>query len=145
MQTPTTTPRPSAAYALERRSLRLARTSSRWLLAAVFTASALLTLLDPDGSRTEATKLGFPAYIALYPLAIAKLSAVVVILQKRWPTLRTFAFAGLLFDMILALMAHVHEGDFPSGWLAVFGIVVWGVAFATDHLHQQQKLRAQVA
>jgi hypothetical protein len=31
--------------------------------------------------------------------------------------------------MVLALMAHVHEDDFPSGWPAVFGLVVWCAAF----------------
>ena len=118
-------------------AIKLTRTISLSLLAAVFIVSALLTFVDPDGTRTSFAKLGFPTFIA-YPAAIAKLSAVVVILQKRLPTLRTFAFAGLLFDMILALMAHVQVNDFPAGWLAVFGLAVWSVAFTSDHFHQQK-------
>jgi hypothetical protein len=99
------------------------------LLCLIFVVSAALSLLDPETTRQTTTDLGFPAFIGTYPLAFAKLAAVVVILWRRWPTLRLFAFAGLLYDMVLALMAHVHEDDFPAGWLAVFGLVVWCAAF----------------
>jgi hypothetical protein len=95
------------------------------LFCLLFLASAALILLDPQGTRINSEKLGFPPYIAVYPSAAAKIAGVVVILWRRWPTLRMFAFAGFLYDMVLALMAHIHESDFPSGWLAVFGIMVW--------------------
>lgn len=102
------------------------------LFCAIFVVSAALTFLDPSGTREATAELGFPAYIGTYPLALAKLAAVFVILSRRWPTLRMFAFAGLLFDIVLALSAHIYEGDFPYGWLAVFALVMWCAAFAVD-------------
>ena len=112
------------------------------LFCTIFIVSVALTIFDPAGTRVGTERLGFPVYIALYPLALAKLAAVVVILWRRWPTLRIFAFAGLLFDMVLALMAHIHEGDFPAGWLAVFGLVVWCGAFAVERERTAAELSA---
>jgi DoxX-like family len=99
------------------------------LLCLTFLASAALTTLDPDGTRVTSTKLGFPTFLAVYPLAAAKLLAVVAILWRKSKVLTHFAFAGLLYDMLLALGGHIDANDFPSGYLAVFGLVVWVVAF----------------
>jgi hypothetical protein len=115
------------------------------LLCLIFVVSAALSLLDPETTRQTTTELGFPAFIGTYPLAVAKLAAVVVILWRRWPTLRLFAFAGLLYDMVLALMAHIHEEDFPSGWLAVFGLVVWCGAFWVERDRSARELAVNTA
>jgi hypothetical protein len=99
------------------------------LLCTMFIVSPLLTFIDPEGTRRATTDLGYPAYIGMYPLAFAKLAAVFAILWRRSSTLVMFAFAGLLYDLLLALSAHIHENDFPYGWLAVFGLVIWCAAF----------------
>jgi hypothetical protein len=99
------------------------------LLCLVFIASATLTILDPTGTRVASTKLGFPTFLAVYPLAVAKLSAIVAILWRKSKVLTHFAFAGLLYDMLLALGGHIHAKDFPAGYLAVFGLIVWVFAF----------------
>lgn len=99
------------------------------LFCGVFIVSALLTLFDPEGTRRQTAELGYPVYIATYPLAAAKIAGVVAILSRWSPTLTMFAFAGFLFDLILAGAAHVYERDFPYGWLAVFGLVLWCAAF----------------
>jgi len=52
----------------------------------------------------------YPTYI-IYPLAVAKLSAIGVILWDRWKTLKEWAYAGLCFDFILATAAHIAHGD----------------------------------
>ena len=96
---------------------------------AMFVGSAALTVLDPDGTRRGAATLGFPAFLVMYPLAFAKLAAVGAILFRKWPTLTTFAFAGLLYDLVLALAAHIRNHDFPAGWLAVAGLVLWAAAY----------------
>jgi hypothetical protein len=99
------------------------------LFCLMFLVSVALTAVDPEGTRTGTEKLGYPVYIATYPLAAAKLAGVAVILWRRWPTLRVFAFAGFLYDLILAVSAHIHERDFPYGWLAVFGLGLWCGAY----------------
>lgn len=100
------------------------------LLCAVFVFSALLTVVDPDGTEAELRMLGFPDYFA-WPQTVAKVLGVVAVLSRRSRTLALFAYAGFLFDMLLALTAHVAERD--SGvWLAVGGLVIWGFAFRED-------------
>jgi hypothetical protein len=108
------------------------------LLCLVFLFSAGLTIADPKGTRVASAKLGFPTFLAVYPLAAAKLSAIVAILFRKSKVLTHFAFAGLLYDMLLALGGHIHAKDFPAGYLAVFGLIVWVFAFMaseqrTDH------------
>jgi hypothetical protein len=108
------------------------------LLCLVFLFSAGLTIADPTGTRVASAKLGFPTFLAVYPLAAAKLSAIVAILLRKSKVLTHFAFAGLLYDMLLALGGHIHAKDFPAGYLAVFGLIVWVFAFMaseqrTDH------------
>jgi DoxX-like family len=102
------------------------------LFCVTFIVSALLTVLDPEGTRTAAVRLGFPTYIAGVPLAVAKLLGVVVVLRRFPATLKHFAYAGFLFDILLALAAHVHEGDFPAGWLAVWGLGLWIATFVLE-------------
>ena len=102
------------------------------LFCLMFIVSALLTFLDPAGTKRGTAKLGFPVYIGLYPLAVAKLAGVGAILWRKWPIVTLFAFAGFLYDVLLALAAHVHEKDFPNGWLAVVGLVLWCAAFAVE-------------
>jgi hypothetical protein len=99
------------------------------LLCLVFVASAALTIADPNGTRVTSAELGFPTFLAVYPLAAAKLAAVVAILWRKSKVLTHFAFAGLLYDMLLALGGHIDANDFPAGFLAVFGLIVWGFAF----------------
>jgi hypothetical protein len=91
--------------------------------------SAALSAFDPDGTRVTSAKLGFPTFLAVYPLAAAKLAAVVAILWRKSKVLTHFAFAGLLYDMLLALGGHIDAKDFPAGYLAVFGLIVWVFAF----------------
>jgi hypothetical protein len=99
------------------------------LLCLIFLVSFTLTTVDPDASRVASTKLGFPTFLAVYPLAAAKLAAVVAILWRKSKVLTHFAFAGLLYDLLLALGGHIDANDFPAGYLAVFGILVWVFAF----------------
>jgi hypothetical protein len=100
------------------------------LLCAVFLISVLLTVVDYDGTVAQLRDLGFPTYFA-WPQTIAKLLGVVAILSRRSRTLALFAYAGFLFDMLLALTAHVAERE-PYALVAVAGLVVWGFAFAAD-------------
>ncbi len=100
------------------------------LFCLIFIFSGVWTLVDPQGARDTLERLGFPAYFA-YPQAAAKLAGVAVILWGRWRTLSGLAFAGFFYDVVLALGAHVAEGD-PDVALAAFAIVVIGAAYLVD-------------
>jgi uncharacterized membrane protein len=51
-------------------------------------------------------KYGFPTYL-IYPLGIAKIIGSVVILYHKNKFLRELAYAGFLFNFVLAFFAHV--------------------------------------
>jgi DoxX-like family len=102
------------------------------LFTVMFAYSAGWSLIDPSGTKIATAKLGYPGYLAVYPLATAKLLGLVAIHRRRSRTLTHFAFAGFLFDLLLALAGHIHTHDFPYGWLSVFGLVLWAAAFTMD-------------
>ena len=87
--------------------------STKWLywvaiglFSALFIYSALLTVIDAKGSYAEFQRLSFPAWLT-YPTAIAKLLGVFAILTSKSRSLKDFAFAGFLYDLLLALGAHL--------------------------------------
>jgi len=56
------------------------------------------------------TLLGFPIWI-IYPLAVAKLLGVLMILTKFKKWLTEWAYAGIFFNVSLALGAHLAIND----------------------------------
>lgn len=55
-------------------------------------------------------EFGFPIYI-IYPLALLKVSGVLVITLSKWKTVKEWAYAGLFFNFLLAISAHISIGD----------------------------------
>ncbi len=54
--------------------------------------------------------LGFPEWI-VYPLAIVKLAAVIVLLSKFDKALTEWAYAGVFFNLVLGAGAHLVAND----------------------------------
>ena len=71
--------------------------------------------------------LGYPAYL-VYPLAALKVLGLVAIWTRLSTSLVYFAYAGFLFDFILAFFAHLAIGDGEQGG-AVVALVLWLVSF----------------
>ena len=72
---------------------------------------------------------GYPDYIVI-PLAIAKVLALIAIWTKKSKTLKEWAYAGLFFDLVLAIVAHAVAGD--GGWpmsLAGLGMLLISYRF----------------
>lgn len=76
------------------------------------------------------THLGFPTWI-IYPLATLKIFGVLAVLTKKVNFLKELAYAGFLFDTILALSAHliVNDGEFMP---AIIGIVAVSASWIYD-------------
>jgi len=53
---------------------------------------------------------GYPTYI-IYPLAIAKISAVGVLLSQKQSRIKEWAYSALFFEFILAFFAHYMISD----------------------------------
>lgn len=81
-------------------------------------------------NNTEVTKLfvsfGYPAYI-IYPLAIAKITAV-AILWTKLKTLKEWVYSALTFEFILAFFAHymISDGEQMG---AVIALVLLGASY----------------
>lgn len=70
------------------------------------------------------THLGYPAYLLPF-IGIAKILGVVAVLIPGINTLKEWAYAGLVFDLIGALYSHISVGDPPANWvLPVVGLLL---------------------
>ena len=104
---------------------RIIYLASTGLLTLMMLGSAGMYFYDyPMVSETFA-KLGFPTYI-IYPLAIAKILGLIAIWTKKSQMLKEWAYAGLFFDFILAISAHVmiNDGEYAGALIALVLLLV---------------------
>lgn len=97
------------------------------LLSLMLVMSAGMYVFNFEMVHDEFVKLGFPVYI-IYPLAFLKVVAVAVILVGKLESLKEWAYAGLLFDFILAFFAHYMIGD-GEQLAALIAILLWMVSY----------------
>lgn len=79
-----------------------------------------------NGEVSEMFKaFGYPLYI-IYPLAVAKISAVVVLLTQKQSKIKEWAYSALFFEFILAFFAHymIGDGEQMSAIIALILLVV---------------------
>jgi hypothetical protein len=74
------------------------------------------------------TALSYPPYI-IYPLAIAKILGLIAIWSNKSRTLKEWAYAGFVFELLLAISAHVNVGDGGSAG-AVIALVLALVSYS---------------
>jgi hypothetical protein len=100
------------------------------LFTALFAGSILLGLGDLKGSYEEYAHLGFPAW-SIFFNSFGKLFGLIAIYANTSRTLKDFAFAGFLFDLLLALVAHAAQMEIKL-LLPIFGLGLWWFAFAMN-------------
>ena len=83
---------------------------STGLLSLLMLMSASMYLFKTADVKLVFESLGYPTYL-LYPLAAAKIAAVVVLLTAKQSRLKEWAYAGLFFDFVLAFFAHIAVAD----------------------------------
>lgn len=95
------------------------------LLSLLFVAGGLMYLLNYPRAQGFFANLGFPVWI-IYPLAILKFAGVTAILTKKSTFLKELAYAGFLYDAILALAAHlmVQDGEAVPAVVSIVLIVI---------------------
>ena len=86
----------------------------------LFLMSATMYLTKYEMVKGFFQQLGYPTYI-IYPLAIAKILGIIVLLTDKSAVLREWAYAGFFFDVILATAAHYFAGHGLIG-LSFYGI-----------------------
>lgn len=80
------------------------------IISFLFASGALMYLFNYDYAHQFFISLGFPTWI-IYPLAVLKILGPIAILTKKSLFLKELAYAGFLFDAILAVTAHLMIGD----------------------------------
>ena len=101
--------------------------SATILLSAMMLVSGTSYLFKTAHVAKEFTALGFPFYI-IVPLGIAKAIATLVLLNNQHKKLVEWAYAGLFFDFILALSAHLMIGDGEYA-LAIIAILLLSISY----------------
>lgn len=90
------------------------------LLSALMLTSVSRYLLDLETFRANFETLGYNGRIVI-PLAIAKILGILAIVSNKIKFLKEWAYAGFLFNFLLALEAHIalNDGHFMGPIIAL--------------------------
>jgi uncharacterized membrane protein YphA (DoxX/SURF4 family) len=118
----------SASSAASSRSRSIAYWVTTVLVAAELLVGGVIDILRIPYVRTVMEHLGYPAYFAVI-LGVWKVPGAVALLVPRFPRLKEWAYAGLVFNMTGAVASHLAVGDGAEALAAP--IIFTGLAFAS--------------
>ena len=88
-------------------------------IGAVFNAMS-----SPESVELIVHHLGFPAFMVPF-VGVAKLCAIAVILMPGLSRLKEWAYAGLVYDLVGAIYAHISIGAPASEWAPIFVLILF--------------------
>jgi len=116
------------------------RTIAYWvttaLTAFVFLSGGAADAARPSFVMEGMTQLGYPAYFVVI-LGVWKLLGGLAVLAPRFPRLKEWAYAGMLFDLTGASASHAACGD-PVGKV-VTPLVILGIVMASWVLRPESR------
>lgn len=83
---------------------------STLLISLMMLASTGMYFFNYDAVKPEFIALVYPTYL-IYYIAVAKVIAILAILNNCLKRLVEWAYSGLFFELILATLAHVYNRD----------------------------------
>ena len=86
------------------------------LMAALIILSAVPDVLMVEGAVQMFTHLGYPRYLLPF-IGIAKILGVLAVLIPGPRSLKEWAYAGLMIDVVGALYSHLAVGDPVQFWI----------------------------
>lgn len=95
------------------------------LLSALLIMSSGMYLFQNEIIQQAYQSFGYPTYL-IYPLVVAKLSAVVVLLTQKQSLIKEWAYAGLFFEFVLAFFAHImiNDGEHMGAVMAMLLLIL---------------------
>lgn len=111
--------------------LTQAKTIGYWLttgLVVFCMTGGIFELLGTQTTVDGITRLGYPAYI-IPALGAGKVLAILTLLWPGLPRLKEWAYAGIFFNMLGALVSHVARED--AAWTIVVSVVIAGLTLAS--------------
>jgi hypothetical protein len=94
--------------------------------------------MHPAAVEIVNTRLGYPSYFLPF-IGVAKLLGVAALLAPGLPTLKEWAYAGFVFDMVGAMYSHICVGDPPTQWAFIF---IPLILLAVSYVFHHKKLKA---
>jgi hypothetical protein len=116
-----------------------ARTIAYWLTTGVVVfcmTGGIFELLAVQTTVEGIMKLGYPGYI-IPALGLAKVLAIVALLWPGLPRLKEWAYAGIFFNMMGALVSHVAHDD--AAWTIVVTVTIAVITLASWALRPQNR------
>jgi hypothetical protein len=116
-----------------------ARTIAYWLTTGVLVFCMTGGAFELMGLRTTIDgimKLGYPPYI-IPALGLGKVLAILAILWPGLPRLKEWAYAGILFNMMGAIVSHVACND--GTWILVVTVTIAAITLASWALRPQNR------
>jgi uncharacterized membrane protein YphA (DoxX/SURF4 family) len=107
------------------------------LTAFFFLSGGAVDVARPPFAVEGMTHLGYPAYFMVI-LGVWKILGGLAVLVPRFPRLKEWAYAGMLFDLTGASASHAASGD-PLGKV-VTPIVLLGIVAASWYLRPQERV-----
>lgn len=102
------------------------------LFSVLFLGSAVFGLVDLDASKAEWLHLQYPWW-TFFALTAGKVIGVGVIVSNKFPRfIKDYAFAGFLFDLLLATGAHLAVPEIKV-LLPVTCLGLWAFAVMMDN------------
>jgi hypothetical protein len=95
------------------RVLPIAYWTTTIVTAALFAVPGAALLANVPHFAVEMGRLGYPGYF-LVLLGAFKVAGALVILAPRLPVLKEWAYAGMGFDVVGAIVSHLSLGDPPT-------------------------------
>jgi hypothetical protein len=80
------------------------------LLVPTLGIGSVMEIMGNQQSVEVVTSLGYPAYLTPF-LGVARLLALIVIFIPKFPRLKEWAYAGLVFDVGLAVYSQIAIGN----------------------------------
>lgn len=105
------------------------------LLIPSFGYGSIMDLMGKPQSIEIITSLGYPAYLSPF-LGVARILALIAIFIPKFPRLKEWAYAGLVFDVIGATYSQIAVGN-PLIY-TLFPIITLGVIFGSYYFHHKR-------
>lgn len=95
-----------------------------WVFTGLFAALMIFSSFSnivtaPDAVELIKAKLGYPTYIIPF-LGVAKLLGSIAILIPRFPRLKEWAYAGLMYDLLGATYSSFAIGEAGAAFMFIF-------------------------
>ncbi|MBL7693109.1 MAG: DoxX family protein [Flavipsychrobacter sp.] len=110
-----------------------------WIFTVLFSAAMIFTavpdvLLSADAVTFMKDHLGFPNYFTFF-IGVAKILGSIVILIPGLKTLKEWAYAGLVFDLVGAIYSVISVDGFQPQMLIM---LIWVVLFVLSYIYYRK-------